>query len=154
MSRSDCVVFATPRLILVVLFVQSPDAWWGKIGGGVGDSRELQRLATLPRGKDGSEELRVSLDEFTGDDGKPHQYISARLWFQKDGGQWCPTKRGVTIRKGEIRDFGLALRAALDAMGDGKPSPQRSPAPAPAGSGSHRTGTLLDPLPEDPPGMF
>lgn len=118
------------------------------------DSREVKRLATLPRGKDGSEELRVSLDEFVGDDGKPHQYVSARLWFRKDDGAWCPTKKGLTIRKGEIRDFGLALRAALDAMGEGKPAATRTPMPTPAPGGSHRTGALLDPLPEDPPGMF
>jgi hypothetical protein len=111
---------------------------------------ELQRLATLTRGKDGSEEMRVSLDEFSGDDGKAHQYVSARIWFRKGDGAWCPTKKGLTIRKGEIRDFGLALRAALDAMNDGKPAPARAPAP----SDSHRTGALLDPLEADPEGMF
>ncbi len=79
-------------------------------------SRELQRLATIERERDG-EQLRVSLDEFVDDRGTAHHYISARIWYQKDG-QWCPTKKGLTIRQREIVDFGKALRAGLDGLND------------------------------------
>jgi hypothetical protein len=113
------------------------------------NSSELQRLATLERGKDGTEQLRVSLDEFVDDRGAVHHYVSARLWFKKADGEWCPTKKGVTIRRSEIREFGVALRTALTAMNDGKPLENKPKVSAP-----QKTGTLLEPLEADPEGMF
>lgn len=80
------------------------------------DSRELQRLVTVEREREG-EQLRVSLDEFTDDRGTAHHYISIRLWYQRDG-QWCPTKKGLTIRQKEIIDVGRALKAGLDGIND------------------------------------
>ena len=80
------------------------------------DSRELQRLATIEREREG-EQLRVSLDEFVDDHGVAHHYISVRLWYQRDG-QWLPTKKGLTIRQREIMDVGKALKAGLDAVNE------------------------------------
>jgi hypothetical protein len=84
-------------------------------------SQELQRLATIPRGRDGTEELRISLDEFCDDRGIAHQYVSVRIWFRVNGEKWLPSKKGVTVRKGEIQDFGKALRCAFDAMNGRQP---------------------------------
>ncbi len=80
------------------------------------DSRELQRLVTFEREREG-EQLRISLDEFVDDRGVAHHYISVRLWYQKDG-KWLPTKKGVTIRQREIMDVGKALRAGLDGINE------------------------------------
>jgi hypothetical protein len=88
---------------------------------------ELKRLSTLER-KDGAEELRVTLDQFTDDHGKVHRYLSARLWFKKDDGSWCPTKKGITIRMTEIRDFALGLKAGLEAMNE--PASEAPPEPS------------------------
>ncbi len=103
-------------------------------------SKTIASLVTIER-KNGEEQLRVSLDEFVGDDGKAHRYVSARVWYEANG-EWRPTRKGITIRKTEIRDFGLALKAGLEAMNE----PPRATAPAPAPA-SRRTGALLEPDP-------
>ncbi len=81
------------------------------------NSNELQRLATVPR-NDGKEELRISLDEYTPDNGRTSQYVSIRLWYRGDHGDFLPSRKGVTIRKSEIQSVGVALRQALDAMNE------------------------------------
>lgn len=53
------------------------------------------RLATLPRND--REELRITFSEYRG-----HKYLSLRCWYKTDDGVWVPTKKGVTIRHGEI----------------------------------------------------
>jgi hypothetical protein len=117
----------------------------------VAESRTIKALATIER-KNGEEQLRVNLDELVDDRGGVHSYVSARVWYQLNN-EWKPTKKGISIRRTEIRDFGLALRAALDAMNAGdKPSPAPTRRAAP--SGSHRTGALLEPLEPDPEGLF
>ncbi len=81
------------------------------------NSNELQRLATVPR-NDGKEELRIGLDEYTSDQGRTSQYVSIRLWYRGDRGDFLPSRKGCTIRRGEIMEVGKALRAALDAMNE------------------------------------
>lgn len=77
-----------------------------------GPSEETgKRLATLPR-NDGAEEVRISLDEFNG-----HKYISLRLWFTDDRGNWWPTKKGVTIRPRELAEVLKALKGAAAQLG-------------------------------------
>jgi len=100
-------------------------------------SNTIVSLATIER-KNGEEQLRVSLDEFISDDGKAHRYISARIWYLC-GNEWRPTKKGITIRKTEIRDFALALRAGLDRMNQGSEPASRAASPAP-----RRTGVLVE----------
>jgi len=100
-------------------------------------SNTIASLATIER-KNGEEQLRVSLDEFISDDGRAHRYVSARIWYEANG-EWRPTKKGITIRKGEIRDFALALRAGLDRMNQGSEPASRATPPA-----ARRTGTLVE----------
>jgi hypothetical protein len=100
-------------------------------------SKTIASLATIER-KNGEEQLRVSLDEFISDDGKAHRYVSARIWYQS-GEEWRPTKKGITIRKTEIRDFALALKAGLARMNQGSEPASRATSPA-----THRTGTLVE----------
>lgn len=71
-----------------------------------GHSRELARLATIPRGSRG-EEFRVSVDEYAPADAAPSQYVSARIWYPIEG-EMRPGK-GTTIRRGELRQVIEAL---------------------------------------------
>jgi hypothetical protein len=70
-------------------------------------------LAELPRDREGNTVLRVSLDEFTPDGGKPAKYISLREWYRSTDGDLKPTKKGITIRRREYRDVLLALQSIL-----------------------------------------
>lgn len=80
--------------------------------------RTLQQLACIDRGEHG--ERRIELTECTSDRGEANQFVNVRLWFKGDDGQMHAGKQGLTIRKTEIHDFGKALRAALDAMNEGR----------------------------------
>ena len=92
------------------------------------DNQTLETLAVIERGD--SEQVRLTLDAFTSDDGKEHVYCSARKWYRKDDGQWCPTKAGLTIRKTELMQWGKTLRAALDSMNAPPQRPSKSREPA------------------------
>lgn len=83
-----------------------------------GQSKQLVQLASLPRGRDENEELRVSLDEFTPDNGKPSKYVSLRLWYKGKGnqGDWLPTKKGLTVRIKELDAVLSALEKARAAL--------------------------------------
>lgn len=78
-----------------------------------GQSREVERLATLPRNK-GREEVRISLDEFTPASGDPPSlYVSIRLWYRHDeSGEWRPTQKGITVRRAELPKASDALQRA------------------------------------------
>jgi hypothetical protein len=74
-----------------------------------------QRLGTLTRpGRAGkpTEELRIARDTYEG-----HDFISARIWMQGSDTQWYPTKRGITIRRGELAGCIKALVDGADALG-------------------------------------
>ena len=80
-----------------------------------------ERIATFARpgrGNKAAEELRITRDEF-----ECHAFLSLRIWFQGHGGAWLPTKRGLTIRKGELVGVIKALCAAARAMGIELPRP-------------------------------
>jgi hypothetical protein len=66
-----------------------------------------RRLLSLARGD--REELRVSLDEFKG-----NEYLAVRVWERGRDGSWWPTKKGVSIRLSEARDVADALSEAVD----------------------------------------
>jgi hypothetical protein len=83
--------------------------------GNGGSSREVKRLATIPRNQ-GREELRVSWDEFTPDRGEPSRYLSLRLWWKDDAGELHPGKKGITVRRGELETVHAALGKVLDGL--------------------------------------
>lgn len=87
-----------------------------------GTSRELERLATLPRGDD---ELRVGLDEFVSPEGKVSRYVSVRLWFVDGEGAWRPTRKGITVRRAELAEVRDALDRAIDAIDERPPTDTR-----------------------------
>jgi hypothetical protein len=64
-----------------------------------------QRLATLARGQD--EEFRVNLDEYQG-----RPYVSLRLWQRSQDGNFWPTRKGCSVRIGELPDVIAALQRA------------------------------------------
>jgi hypothetical protein len=86
-------------------------------------SKELLRLATLQRGNDEhSEQLRISIDEFTSEDGKRHRHVSVRLWYEAGRGEWRPTKKGTTIRRKELEEAAKALAKAAELIEDEEPA--------------------------------
>jgi len=88
------------------------------------DFKTIAQLGCIPRGE--KEEIRLSLDESTGQRGTS-TFVNVRVWFRGDDDQMHPGKQGMSIRKGEIHDFGKALRAALDAMNGEAPAPRHPP---------------------------
>jgi hypothetical protein len=58
------------------------------------------------------EELRVTWDTLTGQDGQPRSFLSVRLWAQMHPGSWRPTQKGVTVRARELPEL-LAVLAGL-----------------------------------------
>jgi hypothetical protein len=58
--------------------------------------------------KNDIEHIRVGWAEYKG-----RRYLSARLWYQDDGGEWRPTKRGLTLDADLWREVVEALRAEL-----------------------------------------
>ena len=91
-----------------------------------GQSREIRRLATLPRHGD---ELRLSLEQFEpGDGGHPKPYFNARVWWKdQSSGEWRPGRAGLSFRRGELGEVIAALKEAEALMGNTSPAPSRSP---------------------------
>jgi len=85
-------------------------------------SRELVRLLTLPRGREG-EEFRISVDEFSPDDGEPKSYCSIRVWY-RSGTEMRPGKAGCTVRRGELEKAIEALQRALAIVTGKEPIPR------------------------------
>ena len=72
------------------------------------------KLATIRRGD--KEELRLRWKTF---EGKP--YVELRLWTrQEEGADWWPTKKGCTVRLGELPDLALGFAAALEELERGR----------------------------------
>ena len=95
-----------------------------------GQSRELARLATIER-KPGEEEFRASVDEFTPDDGgEPKQYLSLRLWFRDQSGEFRPSKTGITVRRSEMREIYAALTRGGKILFGKESIPEPEPAPS------------------------
>lgn len=73
------------------------------------------RLVTLvrPARQDrAGEELRLVLDEHEG-----HKFVSLRVWFRGSDGQMYPTRKGATIRRGELYETIRGLCAAARELG-------------------------------------
>ena len=56
------------------------------------------------RGRGPDTELRTTLDAYQG-----HPYLSLRVWSRGADGQWFPTRKGVSVRLGEVEDVAAAL---------------------------------------------
>jgi hypothetical protein len=76
------------------------------------DHRELLRLATFTR-KEGREEIRWTVEEFTPPTGTVTRFIEARKWTRNDRGEMRPTQAAVTIRAHEIAEVAAALQRAV-----------------------------------------
>jgi len=100
-----------------------------------GNSIEIERLACIPRGE--TDEFRISLDEFTSEDGKTSQYVSLRQWYRGADGTMCPTKKGITVRASELKTVGLALKEAFVRLG--QPEARPPAATSRAQPAQHRT---------------
>lgn len=46
-----------------------------------------------------TERLRISTENFKGRD-----YIDLRIYYEADGGEWKPTKKGVTIAPDKVEE--------------------------------------------------
>ncbi len=68
-----------------------------------------ERLATLPR-QDGAE-IRITWDRYKGS-----PYLGIREWTpdRNGGGGMFPTRKGVTVRRGELPALARAVADALD----------------------------------------
>jgi hypothetical protein len=74
-----------------------------------------KRLATFPRlGRFGKPdvEVRVTADIFEG-----HPFVGVRIWTKGTDGNFYPSQKSVTVRKGEIADFLEAIRKAARELG-------------------------------------
>ena len=73
-------------------------------------------VAKFKRGKEGGEELRLTVDAFEG-----HQYVKAHVWTTRDAGKtWWPTKKCVTFRARELDEVIAALTQAAEQIGGAK----------------------------------
>lgn len=69
----------------------------------------LGELWTSPRGE--TERLVFALREYEG-----KRFFELRIYWRNGTGEWLPSKKGITIRLGEVRAFGRALIDAVKAM--------------------------------------
>lgn len=68
-----------------------------------------RELWSVPRGE--TERLVFALREYEG-----RKYFELRVLWRNADGQWLPSKKGVTIRLGEVRAFAKALVDAVRTM--------------------------------------
>jgi Transcriptional Coactivator p15 (PC4) len=50
------------------------------------------------------EQLRIERREYKG-----HAFIDVRTYYQNDDGEWCPTRKGVTIALDLLAEFKAAI---------------------------------------------
>ena len=60
--------------------------------------------------KNDIERVRVESSQYQG-----RAYVSARIWYRDEMGEWRPTKRGLTLDPDLWRDVVEALKAELGA---------------------------------------
>jgi hypothetical protein len=71
-----------------------------------------RRLATLPRGNNA--EMRINLASY-----QSRPYVSLRVWERGQDGNLYPSKKGCSVRIGEVEDVIAALRQIEDLVADG-----------------------------------
>jgi hypothetical protein len=77
-----------------------------------GESVLLLECPRGPRNDPGAEVVRWELGRYEG-----HPYIQGRAWFRGQDGAMHPTRRGVTLRAGELVNAIKALCGAARSMG-------------------------------------
>jgi Transcriptional Coactivator p15 (PC4) len=107
------------------------------------DHRVVQLLACIPRGRadrEGrhEEEHRVALCEYNG-----NAYISTRVFWLAQDGNYYPGKKGDTIRLGEAEEVAAAILEGLRIAREQRPAarpatPARRPFQQPAASPAPR----------------
>jgi hypothetical protein len=50
------------------------------------------------------EQLRIARREYKG-----HEFIDVRTYYQNDAGEWCPTRKGITIAIDLLDEFKTAI---------------------------------------------
>jgi len=84
-------------------------------------------LANLVRkgfGDRKDEQVRLEVCSFNG-----KRYVSMRVWWQTEGGEWAPSKKGMSVRLGELGQIITALHKAEDFCFKAQ---QGAPVPIPA----------------------
>jgi hypothetical protein len=61
-------------------------------------------VGEIPKGKD---KIIVALKEFKG-----KEYIDIRTYFENDGGDWIPTKKGITLAPDSLDEMIDILKTA------------------------------------------
>lgn len=79
---------------------------------------KLAELMELER-SDGNA-LVLTVNEFEAADGKKPKFISVGLHGKTDGGEWRDLRKGITVRRGEIRQLIEALERAAEMIDDGR----------------------------------
>lgn len=106
-------------------------------------------LLEFPRGKGmdrDTEVLRFSVDEYN-----DALYVSIRLWYRVAGGEYRPTKSGITIRARELHEAARWLAEAAEEIGIDPPELRGSKRPrAPAST----MGAGPELSPEEEAGLF
>ena len=105
-------------------------------------------LAILSRpgyGEKGTEELRIELCSYRG-----KRYLSLRVWWETPDGSMAPSKKGITVRMGEVTKVISALQEGEDLgynankdaqAAPGRPAPQKRQVKA---TGIRPDGTIAD----------
>ena len=91
------------------------------------------------RGRDPDAELRTTLDEYKG-----NPFLTVRVWLRGNDGGWFPTKKGITVRLGEVEDVAAAL---IEGARLAHLTPARLPSRPPT---RERVGRSTRPEPNDP----
>lgn len=75
------------------------------------DNKILAEIAKVTRkgyGDKGDEELRLELSSY-----KDKPYLSLRLWWVTPDGTWAPSKKGISVRLGELQWLKDALNGPV-----------------------------------------
>ena len=71
-----------------------------------------QILWTAPRGKHGTERLRLARRVF-----ESHPFLDLRIEYRdRESGEWRPTTKGISIRLREIADLEAVLAAEVERL--------------------------------------
>lgn len=82
-------------------------------------NRTIKTVGVVPRyGARGGEhaQTKITVDEYTGDDGRTARYIQVRIMQSTVHGHWVPTSKGFTIRGSDFREIEAALKKGFDSM--------------------------------------
>lgn len=76
--------------------------------------KEQREVTIARRYRSKDEEVRVNYCTFTREDGEEFDYVDIRVFSKKDGRDWMPGERGVSIRLKELKRVKEALDEAIE----------------------------------------